>query len=221
MKKIYFLYGLMILSFNSCSKKEAQLPIIDIEGIHEIQNHSSVWVFFETKGQDTLAKLNKNNKLLNSHWIYNIDKRLTMHHIVPLLQKMQKNRNKDSMHKKEGMLNYFSYADVSSNNISLIKFDPTKYIYTENEYKSVLDKLTAYRLMEIEFDNNNIFINHIECFPSQLIPKIEESIGNDSLSKLQIILKYNKNTSYQNYLHAKAILSKTNVKINDMEYIFN
>lgn len=221
MRKIYILYGLIILTYNSCSNKQVQLPIIDTEGIQEIQNHSSVWVFLETKGQDTLALLNKNNKLLNTHWIFNIDKRLTMHHIVPLLQKMQENRNEDSMHKKEGMLNYFSYADVSSNNISLLQFDPTKYIYSDNEYKAVLDKLTSYKMMELELDNNKIYLNNIEYFPNQLIQKIEESIGNDSLSKLQIILKYNKNTSYQNFLHTKAILSKTNVKINDVEYIFN
>ena len=182
-----------MLTFNSCTKKEVQLPIINIDGIHEIQNHSGIWIFFENKRQDTLAVLNKNNKLINTHWIFNIDKRLTMRQIVPILQKMQEYRNKDSMHKKEGMLNYFSYANVSSNNISLIKFNLTKYIGSEIEYRALLEKLTDNQILEVEIKNNKLHLNHIESSPVELNQKIEEFVKNDSLSKSQIILKYDKN----------------------------
>ncbi|MCF6297426.1 MAG: hypothetical protein L3J08_05500 [Flavobacteriaceae bacterium] len=222
MKDKALLYTIILaFFFISCVKKEVQLPIIEIEGIHEIQNHSSIWIFFETDKQDTLAVLNKNNKLLNTHWIYNIDKRLPMHKIVPLLQKMQKNRNKDSMHKKEGMLNYFSYADIASNNVSLIDFNPIKFISSKKESENSLKNLSENLTLKLEIRENGLILNQLEIKTDQLIQKINNFIINDSLPKPKILLSYNGNISYQNYLSTKAILSKAKIEVNQTEYIFN
>lgn len=221
MKNISVVYIILTLFLYNCSNKEVQLPIIDIEGIHEIQNHSSIWIFFENKGQDTLAILNKNNKLLNTHWIFNIDKRLTMNQVIPILEKMQENRNKDSMHKKEGMLNYFSYADITTNNISLIEFYPTEYIYSETKYEAILDKLQFNQILEIELNNDKLYLNKTESLMNQLNQKIDEHTKNNSLSKPIIIFKYGNKTSYQKYLNIKTILTKTNVEVINIEYIFN
>ena len=87
-----------------------QLPIIEIAGITEIQNHSSIWIFYDEQEGDETAILNKNNKIINTHWIFNIDKRLTMKTVVPHLSAMQENRDKDSMHKKGDMLGNFLFG---------------------------------------------------------------------------------------------------------------
>lgn len=210
-----------MLFLQSCSNKEVQLPTIKIEGIHEIQNHSSIWIFFETVNQDTIAVLNKNNKLINTHWIFNIDKRLSMHKIVPLLQKMQENRNKDSMHKKEGMLNYFSFADLASNNISLIEFNQTTFISSTQEYRNFIEKIMESQIIELEIQNGKLYINHSEIEPNLMVQEINKLKSSNVSTQPQIILTYHKNTSFQNYLHIKALLFKEELTVNNTEFIFN
>jgi len=97
-----------------------------------------------------------------------------MHKIVPLLQKIQENRNKDSMHKKEGMLNYFSYADPASNNILLIEFNQTTFISSTQEYKNFLEKITESQIIELEIQNGKLYINHSEIEPNLMIQEINK-----------------------------------------------
>ncbi len=221
MKKYFYIYIITLFILSSCKKKEVQLPIIDISGISEIQNHSSIWIFFKVKKQDTLAILNKNNKLINTHWIYNIDKRLTMKKVVPILKEMQENRNKDSMHKKEGMLNYFSYADVNSNNISLLNFNNTTFIFSKTDYKNILKKLPKESTIELDVQKDKMFLNQSKIETSQLNQKINNIQSNDTIATHKVILKYNENISYQNYLSVKALLSKTNLNVHSTEYIYS
>jgi len=221
MKKYFYIYIITLFILSSCKKKEVQLPIIDIPGSSEIQNHSSIWIFFKVKKQDTLAILNKNNKLINTHWIYNIDKRLTMKKVVPKLQEMQENRNKDSMHKKEGMLNYFSYADVNSNKISLLNFNNTTFIFSKTDYKNILKKIPKESTIELDVQRDKLFLNQSKIETSQLNQKINNIQSNDTIVTYKVILKYNENISYQNYLSVKALLSKTNLNVHSTEYIYS
>jgi hypothetical protein len=215
---LYFLLCLFV--FNSCNKKNVQLPIIDIEGIREIQNHSSIWIFYEVNEKDTLAILNKNNKLINTSWIFNIDKRLTMEKIIPSLEKMQEYRNKDSMHKKEGMLNYFSYADISSNNNSLVKFDATTYGFIEKNKLENYPVDKKERLIELVIRNDKLIVDHLEIHSRKLAQKLSDIAAQDTLSKQKIILKYPSNLTYQNYLTVKLILSKVSIEVDTNEYIY-
>lgn len=221
MKKYFYIYIITLFLFTNCTKKEVQLPIIGISGISEIQNHSSIWIFLKIKKQDTLAILNNNNKLINTHWIYNIDKRLTMKKVVPLLQEMQENRNKDSMHKKEGMLNFFCYADVNSNKISLLSFNNTTFIFSKTDYKNTFKKLPKESTIELDIQKNKLFLNQSKIETSQLIQKIKNIQSNDTITSHKVILKYNENISYQNYLSVKALLSKTNLNVHSVEYIYS
>ena len=220
MKKYFYIYVIALFLFSSCAKKEVQLPLINVIGIDEIQNHSSIWVFFKIKNQDTLAVLNKNNKLINTHWIYNIDKRLTMKKVVPILLEMQENRNKDSMHKKEGMFNYFSYANVTSNKISLLNFDNTTFIFSKIDDKNIFENLPKKSILKLDILSNKLLLNESKIKASQLIQKIETIQSSDTLANYEMIIKYNENISYQNYLSVKALLSKTNLKVHPTEYIY-
>lgn len=103
-----------------------------------------------------------------------MDKRLSMHKVVPLLQKMQENRNRDSMDKKEGMLNYFSYADPASNNILLIEFNQTTLITSTEEYRNFLEKITESQIIELEIQNGKLYINDSEIKPNLMIQEINK-----------------------------------------------
>lgn len=218
-KLLYPIIFFSLILFSSCNKKKVQLPLIDQQGIPEIHNHSSIWIFYELKNNDTLAILNKNNKIINTHWIFNIDKRLPMKKIAPLLQKMQADKNKESMHKKEGFFNYFSYADMASNQISLINFTPTAFVFTEQAYQDLLNGHS--KNIELDIQNDALFLDKQKINMDQLVQKLNDLKINDTLNSLKISLKYPGNTSYQRYLKTKAYLNKTVIQIDSTEYIYN
>jgi len=221
MKNSSVLVGLLfILSLLSCSNKEVLLPKIEIDGISEIQNHSSIWIFYRVKGKDTIAVLNKNNKILNTHWIFNIDKRLTMGQIIPFLTEMQKNKNKDSMHKIEGMLNYFSYANTKDKSISLINFKPTTYIFSNPEVEEKMRKQEV-KTIDIDLQNSELYLDKSLIKINEIMVKIEEIQSKDSLNPIKIIFKYTQNTSFQNYLSVKSYLNTTGIPVDSKEYVYS
>lgn len=213
----YFILNILLISLLSCGKKEILLPLIHAEGIQEIYNHSSIWIFFKVEDQDTIAVLNKNNRITNTDWIFNIDKRLPMKKIIPILQNMQINRNKESMHKKEGMLNYFSYTDLSSKRISLVEFNPTNYMKSFREYKKIFG---LNQVIELEIRDKKLLFNSSIIEKSQLTHEIEKLKLSSKLTKSKILLKYKDNLSFQNYLETKAILSNLGIEVDSIELSF-
>lgn len=219
-KNLYLIIFIIYSLLNSCTKKKVELPKIEIEGISEIYNHSSIWIFYELKNKDTLAILNKSNKILNTDWIFNIDKRLPMKKIVPFLQQMQEDKNKDSMHKKEGMLNFFSYVDILNNKISLIQFHPTKYTYSEKSYQKILRDSSKNKIVELNLNKDQLSLGGEKITNGKLNQKLHDMQFNDTINKLKIILKYNENTPYKDYLKTKAILNIAEIPIDTTEYIY-
>lgn len=219
MRNKYLIYIISFLFLiTSCSKKDLQLPLIDSDGLSEIYNHSSIWLFFEKNEKDTLAVLNKNNKIINTHWLLNIDRRLTMKYVVPALSEMQKAKYKPSMHGKEGTFIYFAYANTKSNNISLIEFKPTNFILSEKQIKDIVNDN---QIIKINLQKNKILINNILTDLDHVKNILKDYKNKDSLNKSRIFLKYNEGISYQKYLQTKMILSKINMAIDSTENIYS
>lgn len=216
--RLYFFFAISILA--GCNKKNVQLPIIGIDGIKEIQNHSSIWIFYEVNKEDTLAVLNKNNKLLNTHWIYNIDRRLTMNKIAPILEEMQKGRNRESIHKIEGMLNYFSYANVISENISLVKFDSISFIFKDEKIKIYPIEKAEKPNIQLKITNGTYLIDQESIDSEELLQRLNNIISKDTMSTPKIILKYPGNLTFQNYLSVKVLLSELRLQVDKNEYIY-
>ena len=208
----------MLLFFSGCQKKEVQLPLIDIPGISEIQNHSSIWVFMETKNGESFADLNKANKILNTHWIYNIDRSLPMKEIVPVLIAMQENKNKDSMHKKEGMKSYFSYADTKSSSISLLLFPQTNFM-TDTTTSNVMKEFRKNTCTAIiELNGDEMRLNGDRKSLTTLVSTLEEEQQCTDEEKLKVMLIFDENTSYQNYLELKVYLNSNDIHCEPAEY---
>jgi hypothetical protein len=205
----------------ACQKQQVQLPLIHIPGITEIQNHSSIWIFYKSKNKDTLAILNKNNKILNTHWIFNVDKRLQMKDVIPHFKAMQENRNKDSMHKKEGMLNYFSYADTTLEQISLTPFLPVTFVDLEDDTTVQEEGQDQPFPLSVEISNDFIKLNDKIIVLEALEKEIALLGAGDSIAKPVVRLIYNQNTQYQYYLQTKVYLSFNDIATLPMEYIFN
>ena len=214
-------FCLLIIFAIGCQKQQVQLPLIEIPGITEIQNHSSIWIFYKIQNEDTLAILNKNNKILNTHWIFNVDKRLQMKDVIPHFIALQENRNKDSMHKKEGMLNYFSYADTSLEQISLTPFLPVTFIDLEDDDPVKEEGRDQPFQVSVEISNDFIKLNDKIIDLEALEKEIALLGANDSITKPVIRLIYNQNTQYQYYLQTKVYLSSNDIATLPVEYIFN
>lgn len=220
LKKYTMLCLLCLMLVVSCQKKAIQLPVIPISGISEIQNHSSIWIFAEKVDGKIVPRLNKNNKILNTHWIFNIDRHLSMGQVLPLLIQMQENKNKDSMHKKEGMKSYFSYADTAENQISLIPFPQTNFqtrpspitddLKTNNDPCSVLLEIKG---DEVLFDRQILSLE--TC-----IAALEQRESCTSPDELKIVLAYSSDTSYQQYLQVKSFLHSREIACGPIEYLY-
>jgi biopolymer transport protein ExbD len=213
---IFFIFLSVIIL--SCSKKDIQLPLIEADALSDIYNHSSIWIFYKKDAKDTLAVLNKNNKIINTHWILNIDKRLTMKHVTPVLIELQKAKHKPSMHKKEGSNMYFSYANTKSNKISLLEFNPINFQYLK-ELK--LDSTSGTQVIKVYLKKNKILVNKTSSNSNHLKSILENYKKPDSLQSAKIYLGYDENISYQKYLQSKMILSKTNIAIDSTENIYS
>ncbi len=220
-KNFYLITIIFLLFLSSCTNKNVQLPKIELEGIPQIHNHSSIWIFYKIENQETIAVLNKNNKIINTNWIFNIDKRLPMSKVSPILIKLQLNKNKPSMHKKEGTSSYFSYADISSNQISVLSFNPTAFVFTSEEYQSLLVNSPNIKTVELEIKNGFLILDKEEINTDQLAQKLNRLQQNDTLNSLKLFLKYNENITYQSYLKTKVFLNKVEIQIDSTEYIYS
>jgi len=209
------LFTFLILS---CSKKNIQLPIINTDGLSDIYNHSSIWIFYKKEAKDTLAVLNKNNKIINTNWILNIDKRLTMKYVTPILIELQKAKDKPSMHKKEGSNMYFSYANTKSNKLSLLEFTPINFQFLK---ELRLDSTSGTQVIKVYLKKNKILVNKTSSNLNHLKSILKNYKNQDSLHSTKIYLGYDENISYQKYLQSKMILSKTNIAIDSTEYIYS
>ncbi len=216
--RLFFLIGLVFIC--QCSDKEVLLPVIDEGGISEIENHSSIWIFYDPDGQDSKASLNKNNKLINTNWIFNIDRRLAMKDVIPLLQIMQADRNKDSMHKKEGMINYFSYADSENERISLVQFPETSFVAMGDNSKSTKaanDSSTCLVLVNIYEDYLQVDGKTYELEELGEIWKVDNACKEENTEVFRLM--YDEELSFQSYLETKVYLAAAQVVADTTELV--
>jgi len=215
------LLPICFLLLANCDKKEVLLPVIPVDGIDQIENHSSLWVFYKISGPDTLAVLNKNNKLINTNWIFNVDRRLRMKDVIPHLQAMQENRNKDSMHKKEGMKNFFSYADSKNNRLSLVDFPQLEFVPIPESMVKGPVASDSICVIDITILDEKFQVDDTS-FPFDQVDQITEKLSAcDSTRQGFVRLKYSANLTFQNYLAARAHLASENLPVDQKELIHN
>lgn len=225
-KRLLFLMGLVLLC--QCADKEVLLPVISEGGIPETQNHSSIWIFYDPSGQDSKAVLNKNNKLVNTNWIFNIDRRLNMKDVIPHLQAMQADRNKDSMHKKEGMINFFSYADSKNERISLVNFPEIRFIAMDDiggyDVRSETESNYSERDSTVCLVTLRIYEDYVKVDGKTYDPEetreIHSNYGACEDGKTALFrLAYDEELSFQSYLQAKVFLAAAQVDVDTEELV--
>jgi hypothetical protein len=226
MKKLLIL--LIPLFIVSCAKQEIKIPTLATTGIQEIYDHSQVWIFFEIKNNDTIANVNRKNTISTTHWIFNIDNRLPLKTFINSVIDLQY-KHANGIHSKEGMHNYFSYADTISKKLSFYEFDKTIYltdsILSKYYIKSNSNLYKNYNNINITINPNNTWINDAmmenDEFKTTLLEFIEFS-AEDNQTMLH--LNFNENINYQTYLYYTTLITSLkapHILINNLEFIFN
>ena len=226
MKKL--LTFLTTLFLVGCTQQELKIPTLNILGLQELHNHSQVWLFFETEGNDTIARVNRKNTISTTHWIYNIDKRLPLKAIIATITKL-KYKHANGVHSKEGMHNYFSYSDTISKKLTFFEFDATEFktdsILSKYYLKTNSDTYQKFNNISITFNPNNTWINDAKMENGEFKETLLDFIDFSSEGKQTMLhLNFNEDLLYQDYLYFStmmATLKAPHLLINNLEFIFN
>jgi hypothetical protein len=182
MKKIILIIGLC--SLFACQKKAVLLPQIDKTIQANVVDHSPIYLFFKTEGNDTLVDVNRKNSISSTHWIFNIDKRLPLRLVVPEVIKLQA-KKEGSAHKSADSENYFSYSDRIQKQLAFLPI--TKLNFTLGAPKFGV---------RIYFDKNNmIFVNDVALKDEDLVTYLAKL---PSDKPLRFNFCFDKDSSYEN-----------------------
>jgi len=222
-----FLLVLVPFLILSCAKKEVKIPVLAEKGIQEVLNNSQVWLFFEVRNNDTIAKTNRKNTISTTHWIYNIDKRLSLKAIIPSIIKLQ-DKHANSMHSEKGMHDYFSYSDTISKKLSFLEFDGVTFKTDSLLSKSFIKKNRTdyinYNNISLIFNKNSIWINNVKTEKAKFKSALMEIITLSSKAKQPMLhLNFNKDLLYQDYLFYRTMIHALGSEIilmNQNEFIF-
>ena len=223
-----FLLCLVMTSITSCAKKEIQIPLIAAEGVQEIKNFSEVWIFFEVKNTDTIAVLNRSNTIISTNWVYNIDKKLPMKKVIPLLKKM-KYKHKNGMHADKKTLDFYSYSNTTNKMLSFIEFTQVTFMGDSTTSKELLklegDSYAAYHNLNLKFYKNTVYINDSDVGTEDLKKTLQEFIDFSAEGRQTLIhLNFDNSLNYQEYLTFKTMVSSLQsaaIKISLKEFIFD
>ena len=199
---------LVLFIIVSCGNKEAVLlPKSNTTIVKNIDDLSPIYIFFRTKGKDTLAEVNRKNSIMSTNWIFNVDKRLPLQLVIPEVMKLQQKKREEKAHKNELAQNYYSYADTIGKNLAFIPFTNVYYklekpksgivvLFTKNK-EILVDNIVIKReelqmyLNKLPSDKRN---QHVFCFDKDLSfgTYIQNKIFIESLklpkSKLELVV---------------------------------
>jgi hypothetical protein len=232
MLKMRKLILILLLICFSCGKdKIVQLPEIYHSEITEINDVSAAYLFYDETQKDSI-ELNRKNLISTTNWLVNVDKRLTLKQAFPQIIFLQNKKRNAEMHKNEAAKNYFTCNDTSKNNLGFIEFTNVFY-HTEpaGEYFSKTSNIPENLRFSIVFNTSKDIeiTGYIDDFISlksskkRLLEDLSSLFINEKNS-IELILNYNQNLSFQDYISFKSMLLNSgleNVTIAKHEFIFN
>lgn len=199
---------IILLAFTlfSCNEKEVFLPEVDVTIVDKVENLSPIYIFFEVKGKDTIAELNRKNAISSTNFIFNIDKRLPLKLVLPEVIKAVA-KKEASAHKDSASQNYYSYSNTKKKQLAFVPF--TKMNYKLEKPKS---GITVY------FSKNKIVVDNVQ-FEKEKFENYIENLSVEDLYKCNFC--FDKNDSYENYIQNLVFIKSLDIKRTHIEeYIF-
>ena len=208
----YFTLIVLFMLF-SCGNKEAVLlPKANTTIVKDVVDLSPIYIFFRTKGKDTLAEVNRKNSIISTNWILNVDKRLPLRLTIPEIMKLQQKKREEKAHKNEKAENYYSYADTIGKNLAFIPFTNV-YYKIEKPKSGVVVFFTK---------NNEILVDDIMVKQEELQAYFNKAPNNKSI---QYIFCFDKNLNFGSYIQDKIFINSLKLpssefNIKQEEFIF-
>ncbi|HAH55934.1 MAG TPA: hypothetical protein DCM02_11800 [Flavobacterium sp.] len=209
----YFSLVILLVLLSCGSKEDILLPKSNVTVVADVKDHSPIYIFFRTKGKDTLAAVNRKNSISTTNWILNIDNRLPLRLVIPEVMKLQEKKRNAVFHKNELAENYYSYADSIGKNLAFLPF-------TKVYYKMGKPKFGVF----IFFDKNNeISVNHSVVKKEQLQYFLANYLPFNKPNKF--IFCFAKDLSYGNYIQDKIFIQSLkfpvpNINRTNEEFIY-
>ncbi|MFH6996806.1 hypothetical protein ACHRVZ_02675 [Flavobacterium sp. FlaQc-57] len=194
----YFTLIIAFFLFSCEEKKDVLLPKSNVTIVKDVQDHSPIYIFFKTKGKDTIADVNRKNSIISTNWIFNIDKRLPLKLVIPEVMKLQEKKRAEKAHKNEKAENYYSYADSIGKNMAFLPF--TK-VYYKMEIANNRSQLYFKKNGMIKYSGRKTY-----DFPKSNLKQFLDSLVINP--KAEITFSYDKNMRFEDYIQCK-ILVKT------------
>jgi hypothetical protein len=189
--------------FLSCGNKEdLLLPKANTTIVKNVDDLSPIYIFFRTKGKDTLAEVNRKNSIISTNWILNIDKRLPLRIAIPEIMKLQQKKREEKAHKNEKAENYYSYADTLGKNLAFIAF--TNVYYKLEKPKS--------GIVVFFTKNDEILVNNIPIKKEELQEYLNELLSDKSN---QYIFCFDKNLNFESYIQNKILMQRLKLPMSE------
>ncbi|QIH37806.1 hypothetical protein G7A72_02860 [Flavobacterium sp. Sr18] len=204
----YFTLIVLFTLFSCGNKEDILLPKANTTIVKNVDDLSPIYIFFRTKGIDTLAEVNRKNSIISTNWILNVDKRLPLRLAIPEIMKLQQKKREEKAHKNEKAENYYSYADTIGKNLAFIPF--TNVYYKLEKPKSGI---------VVFFDKNNkILVDGNILKQAQLQDYLDNVPNNKSM---QYVFCFDKDLSFGSYIQNKIFIESLKVEIkSNQEFIY-
>ena len=199
----YFSVVILFVLLSCGNKEDILLPKSNVTIVSDVVDHSPIYIFFRTKGKDTLAEVNRKNSIISTNWILNIDKRLPLRLVIPEVMKLQEKKRTEVAHKNELAENYYSYADSIGKNLAFLSF--TKVYYKMEKPESFVSFLRFKKNGVIQFKETNEYDFSKE--------KLEEFLNNLFIEReCEVVFSFDKSMSYGEYVQDKILIEKLVIK---------
>lgn len=214
MKQIIILFTVLLL-FSCGEKKEVKLAEATTTIVKEMEDYSTVYIFFQKKKNDTIANVNRDNTISSTNWIFHIDKRLPLRLVIPQVIKLQA-KKENSLHKSEDSENFFSYSNTAKKELTFLPFTQIKFHVGKPKFGN-----TIYfgKTNEIWVNNTKVNTEELENYLSKLVENKPMSFN----------FCFDKNLSFDTYVNDKVMLLKSKYlnepiskfsRITNEEYIY-
>ncbi len=203
----YFTLIVLFTLFSCGNKEDILLPKANKTIVKNVDDLSPIYIFFRTKGKDTLAEVNRKNSIISTNWILNVDKRLPLRLAIPEIMKLQEKKRTEKAHKNEKAENYYSYADTVGKNLAFIPF--TNVYYKLEKPKSIVVFFAK---------NNEILVDNVEVKREELLTYLNKLPSNTSN---QYVFYFDKNLTFGGYIQNKIFIESLKVEMKStQEFIY-
>lgn len=200
---------IVLLSLFSCGNKEdILLPKASTTIVKNVADLSPIYIFFRTKGKDTLAEVNRKNSIISTNWILNVDKRLPLRLAIPEIMKLQQKKREDKAHKNEKAENYYSYADTIGKNLAFIPFTNVYY------------KLEKPIGTIIFFNKNNEILIENQVFKKEKLKNLINNVLPKDVATT-FLFRFDKDLSFGSYIQNKIFIESLKLEMkSNQEFIY-